>query len=117
MRHRNTGVVLDRKVGPRNALLRGLAQSVVLYEKIQTTEAKAKAVRPIVEKLITTGKIDTLTSRRKLLSFFGQQDLPVKKVLEVLGPRYKSRDGGYLRIQKIGPRKGDGAKTVQIEFV
>ncbi len=117
MRHRNAGVVLDRKVGPRNALLRGLVQSIVLYETVCTTEAKAKAVKPMVEKLITVGKVDSLTNRRKLLQFFGQQDLPVRKILEVLGPRYKTRAGGYMRIQKIGPRKGDGAKTVQIAFV
>lgn len=117
MRHRNSGVVLDRKVGPRRALLRGLVQSIVLYEKVKTTQAKAKAVKPLVEKLVTTGKADTLTNRRKLLAFFGQQELPVKKILEVLGPRYKSRAGGYTRIHKIGARKGDGAETVQIEFV
>lgn len=117
MRHRNTGTVLDRKAAPRQALLRGLAQSIVLYEKVQTTQAKAKAVKPIVERLITKGKADTLTARRNLLSFFGQRELPVKKILEVLSPRYKTRAGGYTRINKIGTRKGDGAETVQIEFV
>lgn len=117
MRHRNSGTVLDRKAAPRKALLHGLAQSVVLYEKVQTTEAKAKAVKPIVEKLITKGKGGTLANRRALLSFFGQQELPVKKILEVLSPRYKSRAGGYTRISKIGARKGDGAQMVQIEFV
>lgn len=117
MRHRNAGTVLDRKAAPRQALLRGLAQSIVLYEKIQTTQAKAKAVKPIVERLITKGKSDTLAARRNLLSFFGQRELPVKKILEVLSPRYKTRAGGYTRISKIGTRKGDGAETVQIEFV
>jgi large subunit ribosomal protein L17 len=117
MRHRNSGTVLDRKAAPRQALLRGLAQSIVLYEKVQTTEAKAKAVKPIVERLVTKGKTSTLATRRNLLSFFEQRDLPVKKILEVLSPRYSSRAGGYTRISKIGARKGDGAQMVQIEFV
>lgn len=117
MRHRNSGTVLDREAGPRKALLKGLALSVVLYEKVQTTEAKAKAIRPLVERLVTRGKGGTLHDRRELLSYFGGQELPVKKILEVLSPRYKTREGGYTRIIKMGPRKGDGAQMVQIEFV
>ena len=117
MRHRNSGKVFSRVIGPRTALLKGLAIDLILYEKIQTTEAKAKAIRPIVERLVTRGKEATLHNRRELLSFFGQQELPVKKILEVLGPRYKTRAGGYTRIIKIGPRKGDGAPVAQIEFV
>lgn len=117
MRHRNAGTVLDRVKAPREALLRQLAMSVVLYEKVQTTEAKAKAIKPIVERLVTRGKEATLHNRRELLRFFGQQELPVKKLLEALSPRYKERKGGYTRIVKMGPRKGDGAEMVQIEFV
>ncbi|MEK7105623.1 MAG: 50S ribosomal protein L17 [Patescibacteria group bacterium] len=117
MRHRNSGKVFDREIGPRTALLKGLALDVVLYEKVQTTEAKAKAIKPMVEKLVTRGKEATLHNRRELLRFFGQQELPVKKLLEVLAPRYKSRKGGYTRIVKMGPRKGDGAQMAQIEFV
>lgn len=117
MRHRNSGKVFDREIGPRAALMKGLAMDVVLYEKVQTTEAKAKAIKPVVERLVTRGKEASLHNRRELLRFFGQQELPVKKILEVLSPRYKTRDGGYTRIVKVGPRKGDGAEIVQIEFV
>jgi large subunit ribosomal protein L17 len=88
----------------------------VLYEKVKTTEAKAKAVRPLVEKAITAGKTPTLASRRKLLSFF-YTDHPVKKIFDVLGPRYATRPGGYTRITKLGHRKNDGAEMVQIELV
>lgn len=116
MRHRNKGTVLDRKKGPRESLLRNLAASVILYEKITTTQAKAKAVRPLVEKAITTGKQPSLAARRQLLKFF-YTDHPVKKILEVLGPRYHTRPGGYTRLIKVGPRKNDGAEMVQIELV
>ncbi|MBI2551222.1 50S ribosomal protein L17 [Candidatus Uhrbacteria bacterium] len=116
MRHRNKKLILDRKAAPRRALLRHLMESVILYEKIQTTEAKARAVRPLVEKAITIGKEATLTSRRQLKSKFFT-DLPVKKILEVLGPRYATRKGGYTRMVKIGPRLNDGAHMVQIELV
>jgi len=108
---------LDRLKGPREALLRQLTMSVVLYEKVKTTPAKAKAVRPLVERLVSRGKNATLHDRRELLSFFGQQELPVKKIIEVLSPRYKDRTGGYLRTTKLDPRKGDGGAQVQIEFV
>lgn len=117
MRHRNSSTILDREAGPRNALLKGLAMDVVLYEKVQTTEARAKAIKPLVERLVTRGKEATLHNRRELLSYFGGQELPVKKILEVLSPRYKTRAGGYTRIVKMGARKGDGAQMVQIEFV
>ncbi len=116
MRHRKSGKILDRKVGPRRALVKNLAQSLVLYEKVQTTQAKARVVRPYVERLVTVGKEPSLAHRRLLL-----QRLPtegaVRKVLEVLGPRYKSRAGGYTRITKLGLRQGDRAAMVQVEFV
>ena len=116
MRHRKKGKILDRKKAPREAMLRNLAASVVLYEKVRTTEAKAKAVRSLVEKAITTGKDSSLASRRQLLKFFYTEH-PVNKILEVLGPRYEGRPGGYTRIVKIGHRKNDGADMVQIELV
>jgi large subunit ribosomal protein L17 len=116
MRHRVTGKILDRKKGPREALLRNLAMSVILFEKIKTTKAKAKAVKPLVEKMITIGKSSTLTARRKLSSFFYSANA-VKKVIEELGPRYKDRKGGYTRITALGQRQGDGAEMVQIELV
>jgi large subunit ribosomal protein L17 len=116
MRHRKSGVTLDRKKGPRVALLRGLATSVILYEKITTTKAKAKAVRPQVERLITASKKGDLVARR-MLSKGVYGDNVVKKLIEDLGPRYKNRAGGYLRITAIGPRKGDGAEMVRLELV
>lgn len=116
MRHRKKGTILGREKAPREAMLRNLATSVILYEKVKTTEAKAKAVKSLVEKAITSGKKPTLASRRKLLSFF-YTDHPVKKIFEVLAPRYQNRAGGYTRIIKIGARKNDGAEMVQIELV
>ncbi len=116
MRHRKKGKILGREKAPREALLRNLATSVVLYEKVRTTETKAKVIRPIVERLITRGKEPTLSNRRYLHSFFYTEQ-PVKKILEVLGPRYKDRKGGYTRITRLGRRQGDAAECVQIEFV
>lgn len=116
MRHRSKTKILGREKAPRQALLRGLATSVIIYEKVKTTEAKAKAVKPVVEKLITTAKKNDLTARRKLLSVLYHKNA-VNKALEVLGPRYQDRKGGYTRIVKLGKRQGDGAEMVQIEFV
>jgi large subunit ribosomal protein L17 len=116
MRHRNKKPILDREKAPREALLRNLATSVILHEKVKTTQAKAKAVRPLVEKAITMGKKSTLASRRQLLSFF-YTDHPAKKIIEVLAPRYQTRAGGYTRITKLGPRKNDAAEMVTIELV
>lgn len=116
MRHQKNKVTLSRKVGPRNALLTGLAESLILREKIRTTKAKAHAVRAIVEKMITKSKLNTLSARRALIA---DLDTPnaVKKLMEVLGPRYKERAGGYTRTTLLGERKGDGAPEAIIEFV
>jgi large subunit ribosomal protein L17 len=116
MNHQVKGKILDRKKGPRELMLRNLASSILMYEKVKTTEAKAKAVKPLVEKLITTAKAGDLTARRALIATL-PQPLAVKKAMEVLGIRYKERSGGYTRIIKIGQRQGDGAKMVQIELV
>jgi len=116
MRHKKKTVILDRKKAPREAMLRNLAESIILYEKVQTTEAKAKAARSLVEKLITKSKENSLHARRELLKTLYTRNA-VAKCLEVLGPRYKTRPGGYTRTVKIGPRQGDGAKMVQIELV
>jgi len=97
-------------------MLRNLASSLIIYEKIKTTEAKAKAVKPLVEKLITTAAKGDLTTRRKLIKVL-PQPMAVKKALEILGARYRERPGGYTRIIKLGSRQGDGAKIVQIELV
>lgn len=97
-------------------MLRNLASSVLMYEKVKTTEAKAKAVRSIVERVITKAKKGDLTSRRQLISIL-PQELAVKKAMDVLGQRYAERNGGYTRIVKLGNRQGDGAEVVQIELV
>ncbi|MEI8361499.1 MAG: 50S ribosomal protein L17 [bacterium] len=116
MRHRNKNKKLDREKAPREMMLRNLASSIIIYEKVKTTEAKAKVVRSLVEKMITTAKVNNLAAQRKLIATL-PQPLAVKKSIEVLGPRYLTRVGGYTRIVKLGSRKGDGADIVQIELV
>lgn len=101
--------------------MRNLVTSLVLHEKIKTTEARAKALRRVAEKLVTISRkagvgASELSARRKLIAYL-TQERAAKKMLEVIGPKYFSRGGGYLRINKIGPRSSDGAKIVEIEFV
>jgi large subunit ribosomal protein L17 len=116
MKHRRVVKTLDRNASARKALLRGLATSIVLYEHVNTTLAKAKAVRPFVERLITKGKTKSLVTRRQLNAVL-MSESAVNKVLEELGPRYATRPGGYTRIVKLGTRKGDGAEIAQIQLV
>lgn len=116
MRHRKTTKTLGRTPAHRKAMLASLAQSVILYEKVTTTKAKAKIVRPLLERAIHVSKDASLTARRRLLALF-PNEMAVKKALEVVGPRYQNRDGGYVRITPVGPRQGDGADMVQIELV
>ena len=116
MRHRVNKAILSRTKGPREALLRNLATSVILYEKVKTTKARAKFVRPLVEKAITIGKIKNVETMRKLAKLFMVKNA-IKKVVEELGPKFKDRKGGYLRITPLGRRVGDAAEMVQIELV
>jgi large subunit ribosomal protein L17 len=116
MRHRNKNKILDRAKGPRELMIRNLASSLILYEKVKTTKAKAQVVRPLVEKMISLSKTDDLTARRGLIKVLLQKNA-VKKSMEVLGKRYLERSGGYTRIIKLDNRKGDGAEMVQIELV
>lgn len=116
MRHRRKGVVLGREKAPREAMLKNLAQSLILYENVNTTIAKAKAVKPMVEKLITIGRNKSLNSRRKLARVLSLETA-VNKVLEELGPRYASRNGGYTRIIKLGKRVGDAADIAQLQLI
>ena len=116
MRHRNTTKTLGRQPTARKALMRDLATSLVTYDAIKTTQAKAKALRPIVEKLITTAKKGDLASRRRLLAYFSTEQ-PVHKLMDVIGPKYKDRQGGSTRIVKLGFRQGDGAPVAKIELV
>ncbi len=116
MRHNKKGSVLGREKAHREAMLRNLAQSVILYEQVNTTLAKAKTVKPLVEKLITLGRNKTLNSRRALARVLTVESA-INKVLEELGPRYAKRAGGYTRIIKLGQRAGDGAPVAQLQLI
>jgi len=116
MRHRVAGRSLGRSSSHRKAMYRNLVTDLLDYEKITTTEAKAKEVRGLAEKMITLGKEGGLHSRRQALSFVLDKKV-AEKVFSVLAPRYAERPGGYVRIVKLGPRLGDGAPMVQLELV
>lgn len=116
MRHRKAGVKLKRDISGRRALLRGLVTNVIEEERITTTVPKAKAAKPLVERMITLAKQDTLHSRRQAAAFLLKKEA-VEKLFEKLGPRFNQRSGGYTRIVKIGWRKGDGAETAKLELV
>src|SRR6516225_10072618 len=116
MRHRVAGFKLKRPVDSRNALLRTLATSVIEQERVITTVPKAKAVKPLVEKMITLAKQDTLHSRRQAAAVLNTPN-SVKKLFDTLGTRFGQRSGGYTRIVRLGPRKGDGAEQAMIELV
>lgn len=117
MKHHKSGRILGRVTKQRTALLCSLAISLILKEKIKTTEAKAKELRPFIEKIITKGKDGTLASRRVVISRLGGSESPAKKVFDVIAPRYKDRDGGYTRIVKMTNRLGDASRMAVIEFV
>lgn len=107
----------SRKIGPRQALMKSLARSLVLEERISTTEAKAKSLRPFVERLVTYAKKNTLASRRLTKSRLGD-DEAVKKLFESIGPRYSTRAGGYTRVVKRAVRgNNDARKLAYIAFV
>ena len=116
MRHRNAGFKLGRNTSHRRALLRNLVTSVLVEDRVETTVAKAKAVRPHIEKMITLGKRGDLHSRRKALSFL-MTDAAVTRLFETVAPRYGDRQGGYLRIVRTGFQKGDGAEKAFIELL
>ena len=115
MRHRKAGFTLDRKRAPRVAMLRQLATSLIVHERITTTFARARAVRPVVEIAITRSRKPSLASRRELLKNFSPTT--VERLLSTIGPRFAQRPGGYTRMTKRTPRRGDGAAIVTLEFV
>ena len=117
MRHRQDRRKLSRSASHRKALLRNLCKEVIDHERIQTTEAKAKAVKPEVEKLITLAKRGDLHARRQALSALGQDKFVVYKLFEEVAPRYVDRPGGYTRILKLGPRSSDATEMVLLELV
>ena len=117
MAHRVDGRKLSRKQGPRLALFKNLTVSVLRYEKVRTTEAKAKEIRGRVEKMITLAKRGDLAARREVIASFPNEPLVVTKLFDEIAPKYADRTSGYTRIVKIGQRRGDAAEIVQIELV
>lgn len=115
MNHHKTIKKFGRLKNLRNALMKSMASSLILKEKIRTTETKAKALRPFVEKIVTMSKKANLASRRLVVSRVGEE--AGKKVVDVIAPKYKSRNGGYTRITKLNNRKSDGSSMAEIEFV
>jgi large subunit ribosomal protein L17 len=116
MRHKRSGFKLKRDAGSRNSLLKGLVTSVIENERIVTTVPKAKAARPLVEKMITLAKRDTLHTRRQAAAFL-ETPAAVKKLFDKLGTRFGQRNGGYTRVVRLGWRKGDGAEQAMLELV
>jgi large subunit ribosomal protein L17 len=117
MRHGNNVRKFGREKNQRNALLKGLAISLIKEEQIMTTEAKAKEIRPYVEKMITKAKKGTVVVRRELSAELYNKKTIVKKLVDELGVKYQDRKGGYLRIVKLPPRLSDGARMAVIQFV
>lgn len=115
MLHGNKKKQFGRERNQRNALIKTLVVSLIKNEKVTTTEVKAKALKPVVEKLITKGKAGDLSARRLIARNVGMTS--ADKILKVLSPKYKDRNGGYLRVIKVKARVSDGAKMAQIEFV
>jgi large subunit ribosomal protein L17 len=117
MAHRIGGRKLSRKQGPRLALYRNLTVSILRYERVKTTEAKAKEIRGRVERMITLAKRGDLTARRAVLAEFPNEPLVVTKLFDEIAPKYADRTSGFTRIVRIGQRQGDAAEIVQIELV
>ncbi len=116
MRHKVAGWKLGRNTSHRRSLLRNLVTSLILEERIETTVPKAKALRPLVEKMITLGKRGDLAARRQALAYL-MTSAAVDKLFDTIGPRFGDRQGGYLRIVRAGWRKGDGADTAFVELL
>jgi len=107
---------LGRNTSARKALFRGILTSFFAYERIETTEAKAKEINGLAEKMITLGKRGDLHARRQVLSYLMSEEV-VTKLFDVIAPKYVDRQGGYTRIMKLGPRRGDAAPMVILELV
>ena len=117
MAHRIDGRKLSRKMGPRLALYKNLTVSILRYERVKTTEAKAKEVQGRVERMITLAKRGDLAARRSVTSQFPNEPLVINKLFDEIAPKYADRTSGYTRIVKLGQRSGDAAEIVQIELV
>lgn len=117
MRHNNANRKFGRTKTQRNALLQGLAVSLIRDGKIKTTEAKAKELRPMIEKLVTRARVNTLANRRLLITRLGNQPEMAGKLIEAIAPKYVGREGGYTRVTKLPARTSDAAPQAIIEFV
>jgi len=117
MRHHNNVRKFGRDKSQKKALLSSLALNLIVREKIKTTEPKAKELRPFIEKLVTRAKKGDLATRRTIISKLSNRSAEVKKLFEVIAPKYSDKKGGYTRVLKLGARKSDGAKMAIIEFV
>ena len=117
MRHAKQKGKLSRDSAHRRALMRNLCREVIEHERIKTSQAKAKAVKPKLEKLITLAKRGDLHARRQVLSELSQDKFLVHKLFEEIAPRYAERPGGYTRIVKLGPRRSDSTEMVFLELV
>lgn len=116
MRHRRAVAHLNREIGHRGLMLSNLVRSLILHDRIETTLTRARELRRWAERMITFGKGGSLNDRRQALKFITDKDA-VKKVFDVLAEKYKDRSGGYTRIVKVGPRRGDAAEMAIVEFV
>jgi large subunit ribosomal protein L17 len=117
MRHQKTKGKLSRDSAHRKALMMNLSKEIIEHERIKTSEAKAKAVKPEIERLITLAKKRDLHARRQALATLAHDKFAVHKLFEELAPRYADREGGYTRILKLGPRRSDATEMVFIELV
>jgi large subunit ribosomal protein L17 len=117
MRHQKDRGKLSRSSAHRKSLLMNLSREVITHERITTTEAKAKAVKPDLERLITLAKRGDLHARRQAMARLGQDKFVVYKLFEEIAPRYAERPGGYTRILKLGPRRSDSTEMVLLELV
>lgn len=117
MAYHKKGRKFGRTRDQRRQLMRSLARSVILHTRVQTTESRAKSIRPYLEKIITKATVNDLSTRRLLLGRFNNDKTVVKKLLEEIGPKYKERTGGYTRITKIESRSGSGRTEAVIEFI
>ena len=117
MRHQKQRHKLSRDSAHRKALLMNLSREVIEHERIKTTQAKAKAAKPVLERLITLGKRGDAHARRQAMAALGQDKFVVYRLFEEIAPRYAQRQGGYTRILKLGPRRSDSTEMVFLELV
>lgn len=117
MKHHDNVTKFGREKNARVALMRSLARSLILHEQIETTEAKAKALRPMIEKIVTKSRTDSVANRRLIAARISSEDKVLKKLFETIAPRYKGREGGYTRIVKLGQKGSDARAMAVISFV